>query len=384
MGSVYKRGKQFYVQYRNQGKLYREPAGPDKRDAQRYLEKRMVEIREGRFFDMKKRCKTTLEEFGPEYLAWSDRHKRSARRNRISTRNLLAYFGKINLADIGTKQVEEYKELRLSGRLNFKKIPTPRTVNLELANLRRMLNLAVEWNVLASNPLKRKLTMIPETEPPTRYLTPFEIARLKDACVPHLLPVVVLTLQTGMRKGEVSGLLWQEVDLNRKVIHLSGNRTKNGSGRTIPLNPTALGVIREALQQGVTSLDFVFHRDGKPLGDFKRSFNSACQRAGLKGVTFHTLRHTFASGLVARGVSLLTVKDLLGHADLSTTLRYSHLAPDALKAAVNEIEKYQFPEQDERLASLPERGEEVLQDAHTDHRSDHQREIQNVIPISSP
>jgi len=189
-----------------------------------------------------------------------------------------------------------------------------------------------------------------------KFLSAEEIQSLLDVCdsnvisitgksiqqkQAHLKPIIIFALNTGCRKEEILSLKWEQVDLKHGFINLS--RTKNGERRQIPINDT----LRETLKGLTRRIDvpWVFYeviQDKKQnkeivkrLGDIKRSFNTACRKAGIHDFVFHSLRHTFASHLVMAGVDLTTVSRLMGHKSLTMTLRYSHLAPNHLSAAVN-------------------------------------------------
>ena len=154
----------------------------------------------------------------------------------------------------------------------------------------------------------------------------------------HLRPILITALNTGMRKEEILSLKWEEnVDLRHGFLLL--DRTKNGERREIPINAT----LRAALQGLTRRLDspYVFFDPltGKRYRDVKRSFASACRRAGIKDFRFHDCRHTFASQLVMAGADLMTVKELLGHKTLAMTLRYSHLAPAHRRRAVDLLDE---------------------------------------------
>ncbi|MBA3071035.1 MAG: site-specific integrase, partial [Nitrospirae bacterium] len=145
--------------------------------------------------------------------------------------------------------------------------------------------------------------------------------------------IAITALNTGMRKGEILGLTWDNLDLKHGFILL--NVTKNGERREIPINDTLRGVL-----QGITrrlDIPYVFYDSitGKHYKDVKRSFKTALRRAGIKDFHFHDLRHTFASHLVMAGVDITTVSRLLGHKSLTMTLRYSHLAPSHMAKALD-------------------------------------------------
>jgi integrase len=162
------------------------------------------------------------------------------------------------------------------------------------------------------------------------------MARLIDECDPHLRPIVITAFNTGMRKGEILSLTWEQVDLRHGFLLL--NVTKSGDRREIPINQTLRDTLM-AIPRHITS-PYVFWQgeDGRRYGDVKKSFRSALRRAGIKDFTFHDLRHTTGSHLVMAGVDITTVKELLGHKTLSMTMRYAHLAPDHKAKAVTLLE----------------------------------------------
>jgi len=135
-----------------------------------------------------------------------------------------------------------------------------------------------------------------------------------------------------MRRGEIFNLKWRDIDFKRDIISLL--KTKSGDKRMIPIN--------EFLKNKLISIrkhpksEYVFcKQDGQPYKDIRTQFNTVLRNAGISKMRFHDLRHTFASQLVMNGIDLNTVRELLGHADLKTTLIYSHLSQDHKKQAVN-------------------------------------------------
>jgi integrase len=143
---------------------------------------------------------------------------------------------------------------------------------------------------------------------------------------PDLYPVVVIALNTGMRKGEIFGLEWDRINFSRGVVQLE--ETKNGTRREIPMN--------QAVYDVLSSLP----RSGSRLfrGTVRAAFESALERASIKNFHFHDLRHTFASWLTMNGRPLKEVQELLGHKSITQTERYSHLAPERLREAVATLE----------------------------------------------
>ncbi|HEY5972303.1 MAG TPA: site-specific integrase [Pseudoxanthomonas sp.] len=138
-------------------------------------------------------------------------------------------------------------------------------------------------------------------------------------------------LNTGLRRGELLSLFWNDVDLVGKMITVRAERAKSGRQRHVPLNIEALGVLTRWRGQC----------DDRPgifqPNDVKTAWVKLLGRAKITNCRFHDLRHHFASRLVTKGVDLNTVRELLGHADIKMTLRYAHLAPDHLAAAVEKL-----------------------------------------------
>jgi integrase len=152
-----------------------------------------------------------------------------------------------------------------------------------------------------------------------------------------LKPMVELSLNTGVRRGELFRLRWTDIrwDPTCPVLTVRGSITKNGRSRAIPLNRRASEVL---LAWGKGRMDedgLIFPgKDGKPFNTLKTAWNKILEDAGLVDFRWHDLRHTFASRLVINGVDLNTVRDLLGHKDIKMTLRYAHLSPSVKAEAV--------------------------------------------------
>ena len=143
-------------------------------------------------------------------------------------------------------------------------------------------------------------------------------------------------LLTGMRRGELLSLKWEQI--RNGFIYLT--ETKSGKARQIPINDRLAEVLKEVRRGNQLKSPFVFcDSQGRRFYHVRRSFVSACRRAGIEAFRFHDLRHTCASHLVMAGVDLTTVKELLGHKDIKTTLRYAHLAPSHKVKAVDILDR---------------------------------------------
>ena len=153
----------------------------------------------------------------------------------------------------------------------------------------------------------------------------------------YLQPLTLLTLNTGICRGEALQLKWTDVDLVQRKIVIRGDNAKSGKTRHVPLNDEALTTLQH-WKTDVETSEWVFPgRDGARLKGVKTSWKSVLQKATICDFRWHDLRHHFASRLVVKGVDLNTVRELLGHLDLSMTLRYAHLSPEHKAEAVAKL-----------------------------------------------
>jgi integrase len=320
-----KTGK-WFIDYYYRGKRIRECAGTNKRAAEQALSIRKAEILQGRFKIETLKPSPRFEHFAQDFLDWSQANKRSFQRDRCLVKNLLAAFRGKLLSEITPWLIEKYKKDRQAATVHGRPIK-PATVNREVACLKRMFSLAIEWGRATEHP-GAKVKLLREDNKLERILTPEEQQQLLAACTDHSRPFVVTALHTGMRLGEILNLTWEQVDFERG--YLTVTHTKNGKSRKIPMNPTLTATLKAGTKTG----PYVFGGQ-KPYGAIKTAFQAALRRAGISRCRFHDLRHTFASSLVAAGVDLVTVKELLGHSEIAMTMRYSHPTPENKRRAVN-------------------------------------------------
>lgn len=270
-----------------------------------------------------------LKEFIPEYLRYAEtaKAKGTVTRDKRKLPKLLEAFGNLNLDSISIQAVEAYMHRRRSLGAS------PATVNRDVALLKHILHKALDWNYIHENPVS-KVKLLKEPPGRTRYLSTEERQRLLAACSGILKAIVMTALFTGMRKGELQDLRWSNINFERKEIVL--RKTKNNEVRVIPV-PDALMQVLQVLD---TKSDYVFHKsDGKPYGDCKKAFKTACRRAGINDFRFHDLRHTFASYLAIAGYSAFVIQRLTGHKTLAMAQRYTHLSESCIREAVESVTK---------------------------------------------
>lgn len=245
------------------------------------------------------------------------------------------------------------------------------TVNRKMGSISGVFSRAVEWEYINTHPLAKLKQLKVDSNGVIRYLSIEEAKRLREALdarqdearaeretankwradrgkkqlasllqIPytdHLKPMVLVSLNTGMRRGELFDLKWQAVNFDTRTVTVAGDTTKTSDTRHIPMNKEAFGVLDEWKKQRGDS-QYVFPgQDGGRFEDVKSAWLKLLERAQIDGFRWHDMRHDFASRLVMAGVPLNTVRDLLGHADIKMTLRYAHLAPGTKAAAVELI-----------------------------------------------
>jgi len=340
----------YVVRFRAQGKL-REVGVGWASDGVTAVEAKRA--REQEIIRAEKEAKTsdvppTLAEFvEKEYMPWARANKKSWKtdRERFNAR-LLPKLGHLRLTEITTARVEKFKTEMLDEEL------APATVTRYLALLRVVLNKASAWGVPAAKPFSAgagvKFPQINNAR--IRFLTQEEVAILLQELAkrsPLTHDQAVLSLYSGLRFGEIAGLTWGDVDFEQGVIHLRD--PKSGRTEQVYINEPVREVLERRRQEAdnLSPNTLIFPgRNGQRQARVSRAFSRAVKRLGLnEGVTdprqkvvFHTLRHTFASWLVIKGVPLYTVQKLMRHRSIAMTERYAHLAPDTMREAVKVIE----------------------------------------------
>jgi len=231
------------------------------------------------------------------------------------------------------------------------------SINRDIAILKGLLSKAVAWKVLSGDPLKdfkqrpldkkRRVRFLSEAEEERlrTYLKQRDATAIEGTGVPFfkdwLTPLVILALNTGLRRGELLNLTWDDIDFSQNLLTVEGRTTKTGQTRHLPLNREAVKVLHDwhSQQNSQGKLPaWVFTNDqGKRLYNVRYLWCQLIQGADIERFRFHDLRHHFASILVMNGVDLNMVRELLGHASMSMTLRYAHLAPKHKAKAVEAL-----------------------------------------------
>lgn len=269
----------------------------------------------------------TVAEVSEIFLASSEtknKHSSVRSKRQILRDHVLPALGQLPIDAADYAAIEDFKVA------TAKKVGA-KTVNNVLTVLRSLLVVAAKRKLIAAVP---EIEWMKTEAPPFDFLTFEEADRLIAAADGEWRAMIIVAARSGLRQGELLGLRWDDADLKacQLVIRQSNVRgrvttPKNRKGREIPMSDQLEAALRSHRHlRG----ELVFCRDdGRPLTDglCKHPLWRACKRAGLRRISWHDLRHTFASHLVMRGASLKAVQELMGHATIQMTMRYAHLSP---------------------------------------------------------
>ncbi len=294
-----------------------------------YAEAENFEIQEkakfnsGGFLPLQKNDRTPFDTYADEYYRlYASVDMVNPRLNEFyRIKDFKRYFTGKPLCYIKQRDIEEWK----SEMINAGKKKS--TINRALTCLRSIFNQAVVDGKIRDNPTSR-IKKLREDNQRTRYLTESEIYALMDCSTPRLRDFIVMAVNTGMRKANLIGLQWDDIDTKAGVIHVL--KTKSGKSYEVPMNESVLNLLQRLSVKGTT---------GRVLDttNLKREWSSAIQKSGINEADIHTLRHSYASHMTMKGVDQFTLMKLMGHSDIKMTARYSHLAPNFKKIAANMI-----------------------------------------------
>lgn len=308
----------------------------------------------------------TFEAFINErYSPWISSHQKHPGETLRRLKLFYPILGNKKLPEIDAWAIERFRSQRLK---EVKAI----TVNHDIDVLRAALNRAIDWNLLDAHPMRTVKRSKVDSDAPVRYLSEDEDKRLREALdarearrrqdrerfnqwrrargykefpqfsddtfTDHLKPMVLLDINTGLRRGELFNLQWPDINWVNRMLTVVGATAKSGKTRHIPLNDEAFTVLHKWHEQRNSKSELVFpSHDGGRMDNISTSWERLMKNAKIENFRFHDLRHDFASKLVMAGVDLNTVRELLGHSDIKMTLRYAHLAPTKLAAAVAKL-----------------------------------------------
>lgn len=279
----------------------------------------------------------TFEQFArqwfEDYVMPNNKFSEQRSKKGILQNHLIPFFGHLQLGEITTHHVEQFKASQVKSGFSNKSIKN------RLAVLSKCLSCAHDWlNLSTSLP---NITWLKCPPPKTDYLSPEECDLLLANTDGIFKEMILMTLRTGMRQGEIKGLQWASINWQNQTIAVRHSycdvrktldTPKSNKERYIPLDID----LYAALYKRKKATGHVF-LDGNKKWNSPRlnaRLAKACEKAGMRKITWHTLRHTFATHLAMKGVPLNTVQTLLGHSTITTTMRYAHVAPSTLQDAI--------------------------------------------------
>ena len=279
----------------------------------------------------------TLEKFEQEFVEYAMHNYSEGSRDifRRALSFLKELSGNIPLTAMNMRLIDRFKTGRLKTRSAV-------SVNIELRSLRTFMATAVRWGYLDKNPFSG-LKLVPVAERAPRFLELDEFNKLyKSIGQQRLREIVLFAIHTGTRRSEIVYLKWSDVYMERRVVSFESYgafRVKAGKRRSVPLNDEVWNLLSHL--RGKATCEYVFSLDGHRIDEslVTHKFKKCVTRIGIKkDIKFHSLRATFASWLVMKGVPIFSVSRLLGHSQVTTTQKYyAHLEPDTLHEVVNKI-----------------------------------------------
>ena len=333
MSTILKRGKIWYIDYQYKGKRIRRSL--------KTTSKKVAELAQKNFdvriakeeLNIAGPRKISFEEFSTRFLNWykvQNAQKSYKDYWNLFNSTLIPHFKDYYVGDINPEIIENYKIQRAE---NVK----PASVNKELTALKHFFNKAIQWGYGSENPLL-KVKKLRVSQKKFRFLTLEEIDLVLKNCATHLRPIILTATHSGLRKSELFRLEWQDIDFKQGFITVTAKgeeHTKNYRNREIPMTAQLVEYLKTLERKG----HWVFSKENgeRYSGWIRKSIESVVNLTGIERFTLHDLRHTFASHLVMEGTDLPTVQKLMGHANISTTMIYAHLAPDHLKSAIDRL-----------------------------------------------
>jgi integrase len=311
------------------------PEAKNKQDALAVEAQMRQAVFEGRYGRQAR--SVTLEQFIKDvFLPYAKTNRKQWEQDEKHCNGFTQFFKGRALQEIPPMLIEQYKRGRRDSVSRLGKPRKASSINYELSVLCRIFNLAVENGYINQNPVDkvRRLKQSDKRERVMSYDEELLIRQqLKSEKYAHLFPVFELILNTGMRITEALELKWNEIDLKAAEIRLPDFRTKEHRDKTIPLNPTALGVLAQLHSE--TDVD-VFGT-GFERSYVERRWRELCKDAGVSDLRIHDLRHTFATRLGEDGIMERTISAILGHSTVKMTAKYIHIGEEAKRKAVEKL-----------------------------------------------
>lgn len=302
-----------------------------------------------------------------DYAAWAKSSQKAYGQNLNRLKTAFKHLLDTPLDKITALDVERWRAKQVERGLSNQ------TINRDVSSIKASFNRAVDWGLLTVNPLAKVRKARVDDCLKVRYLTEAEEVRLRAAIeareerrrverdsanhwrsergyvllpslrdivfTDHVKPLILLSINTGCRRGELFDLTWSNIDLDRRILTVTGATAKSRRTRHIPLNREATSVLLNWRAQSEDTSGLVFvNEQGERFDRANSSWRRLLKEAQISDFRWHDMRHHFASRLAMGGVDLNTIRELLGHSDYTMTLRYAHLAPEFKLKAVEVLD----------------------------------------------
>jgi len=353
MGTIYKQptSKFYWIQYLKKGRVVRESTkSTDLSYGKRLLRSREGAVAEGRHpgFEI---YKTTIDDLVKLYFEYYEQNDLKTYKEAKRYSDLITnHFGGLKANEITSDHIRDYrKKRREEGDARFTnhdKHKTPSvshsTINRELSAFKRMYALGLQEDppIVARIP---KIEMTKENNVRTGFFEHDDFLVLRGKAPDHVKVVLTIGYYTGMRKGEILGLKWSQVDFDHKVLRLETGTTKNKEGREVPLTSDLFGVLEKWWKETMEkhpSCQWICHYKGERYTDFKRAWKTVCKNAGFVGSLFHDFRRTGVRNLVRSGVPQSVAMKISGHNTDSVFQRYDIVSHQDIKDAGEKLTLY--------------------------------------------
>ena len=339
MGTIYKRGKTYWIKYHKGGKPYCESTKSAKEaDAKRLLKRREGEISEGKlpgiYFD-----KILFDELAKELLAdYELNDRKSTARLKISLEHLKKAFQDTKAININTRRIKDYIDNRQEEKA------TNATINRELAALKRMFTIGSRSTPPKVNNVPY-IPMLKESNVRKGFFEHGDFIALRNALPEYLRHFVTFGYKVGWRLSEISGLTWDRVDLNNGIVTLNPGETKNNEGRTVYLDEELRRMLNEQFEtrkKGQGILPYVFLNEDRTnrIKRFDKTWKTACGNAEIGARLFHDLRRTAVRNMVRAGIPERVAMMISGHKTRSVFDRYNIVSDADLKLAAQQQQTY--------------------------------------------
>lgn len=329
MGSLYKRGKWWWIQYYHKGKAVRESTRTtEKGIARARLIAREAESRGHSYNDGKLMFQVLLNDLYDDYLI----NRRKSMEGLVYKLDsfIRPYFAHLLVTDVTPTVIQTYIRKRLTDGVSNA------TINRELSYILRAFNLGALNGRIQYVPKIRKLA---EAPPRTDSYTDEECATICKHLPDHIQKIVIFANWTGWRRSEILRIRKEHVDLEKNEIWIPPGMSKNNQPRIIAMSPTIHELVKERIESSPDDCPWVFHRNGKQIKNFDNTWNLAIKKSGLIGKTFHGLRRTAAMRFDAKGISTRVIMEMMGHKTRTMFDNYRRVATKEIHEAVKKLEE---------------------------------------------